>query len=192
MIAINESVQADFWKIVAESSIAVGDKERLAIELFFSADAGLSAEETLERAGKMGGKLSSEDAASAFELLERLGFAVKRETAGGDLRYELAGCAVLGGGTESAKSMGDVAAGRGGAEWMPLGFAGMMEKYVVREVGGGGRMSARMAEMGLTAGTELQVVGGGGGGPLIVSFRDSRMALGRGMAMKVMVSRLNA
>jgi ferrous iron transport protein A len=51
---------------------------------------------------------------------------------------------------------------------------------------GGRRMARRLAELGLTPGVHLRVVQDAGG-PLLVSVRDSRVALGRGIASKLSV-----
>lgn len=53
----------------------------------------------------------------------------------------------------------------------------------------GKRLKRRLAEMGLTPGVEMVVLQNNGG-PLLLSVRDSRLALGRGMAAKLDVSPL--
>lgn len=53
----------------------------------------------------------------------------------------------------------------------------------------GKRLKRRLAEMGLTPGVELVVLQNNGG-PLLLSVRDSRLAIGRGMAAKLDVSPL--
>lgn len=58
---------------------------------------------------------------------------------------------------------------------------------VVRCLKGGKDFVARMAAFGFTTGTEVAVGQNYGHGPLIVSVRDTRVALGRGEAHKVMV-----
>jgi ferrous iron transport protein A len=56
---------------------------------------------------------------------------------------------------------------------------------------GGRGIRQRLADIGLTPGTVLQVVQSDGWGPLIVAFKnDARLALGRGMAHKMMVEPL--
>ena len=47
--------------------------------------------------------------------------------------------------------------------------------------------SHRLAELGLTPGVEFEVLRKSNGGPLLLAVRDSRLALGRRMAQKVMV-----
>jgi len=51
----------------------------------------------------------------------------------------------------------------------------------------GKRLSHRLTELGLTPGVELMLVQNSGG-PLLLSVRDSRVALGRGMANKLRVA----
>jgi ferrous iron transport protein A len=51
--------------------------------------------------------------------------------------------------------------------------------------------SHRLAELGLTPGVELEVLRKGNGGPLLLAVRDSRLALGRRMAQRVIVVPVN-
>lgn len=50
----------------------------------------------------------------------------------------------------------------------------------------GKKLKHRLTELGLTPGVSLTVIQDNGG-PLLVSVRDSRVALGRGMADKMFV-----
>ena len=54
------------------------------------------------------------------------------------------------------------------------------------KVNAGRRFSQRLAELGLTPGVEFSVLHDNGG-PLLISVRNSRIALGRGMANKISV-----
>ncbi len=47
----------------------------------------------------------------------------------------------------------------------------------------------RLEDMGLRAGKVVEMLNKGGGGALLVKVDESRIAIGRGMAMKVMVRR---
>ncbi len=47
----------------------------------------------------------------------------------------------------------------------------------------------RLEDMGIRPGKEVEMLRNGGGGPLLVKVDASRIALGRGMAMKIMVRR---
>jgi ferrous iron transport protein A len=52
---------------------------------------------------------------------------------------------------------------------------------------GGKEVTRRLVELGLTPGVELRLLQDSGG-PVILAVRDSRIALGRGMAEKLLVS----
>jgi ferrous iron transport protein A len=65
---------------------------------------------------------------------------------------------------------------------LPAGFRG-----VVARVAGGRELAARLAAMGLTAGTEIIVLQNLGFGPMLARVRDTRIALGRTQAALVTV-----
>ncbi|MCX6843627.1 MAG: FeoA family protein [candidate division WOR-3 bacterium] len=52
---------------------------------------------------------------------------------------------------------------------------------------GGRGVAGRLSSMGLVPGTEVQVISGSRGGPVIVGLRGCRIAIGCGMANKIMV-----
>jgi ferrous iron transport protein A len=54
------------------------------------------------------------------------------------------------------------------------------------EIKAGHHLIHRLAELGLTPGVELEIVQDQGG-PLLLAVRNSRLALGRGMAAKIVV-----
>jgi Fe2+ transport system protein FeoA len=58
---------------------------------------------------------------------------------------------------------------------------------VVRQLRGGNELNSRLAALGLAVGTRLVVLQNSGHGPMLVSVRETRVALGRGEAMKVLV-----
>jgi ferrous iron transport protein A len=60
---------------------------------------------------------------------------------------------------------------------------------VIRQIRGGKDLVSRMAALGLTVGAAVTVVQNYGHGPLIALVRDSRVALGRGEALKVLVEK---
>jgi ferrous iron transport protein A len=60
---------------------------------------------------------------------------------------------------------------------------------VVRRLLGGAELAQRLAALGLTQGQPFVVLHNARGGPLLVSVRDTRIALGRGEAEKVLVER---
>jgi Fe2+ transport system protein FeoA len=69
----------------------------------------------------------------------------------------------------------------------PLAMTTVGEQVRLESIRGGKKFVRRLTALGLTPGVELSVVQDAGG-PLLVSVRDSRIALGRGMAYRVMVS----
>ena len=54
---------------------------------------------------------------------------------------------------------------------------------------GGHQFLSRLASLGFTPGARLQVVQNYGHGPIIVRLRDTRVALGRGEAKKILVEK---
>ena len=52
---------------------------------------------------------------------------------------------------------------------------------------GGRNLMKRLIDMGLTQGTRIHVLKSSGPGPMLIEVRGSRLALGRGIAMKIMV-----
>lgn len=65
------------------------------------------------------------------------------------------------------------------------------ERAVVRQFRAGRAVESRLASLGMTPGAALEVVQNYGRGPLIVSVRGTRIALGRGEAAKILVERSN-
>jgi ferrous iron transport protein A len=63
------------------------------------------------------------------------------------------------------------------------------EVGVVYELAGGWGFMSRLATLGFTPGAELTMVQNFGHGPLIVNIRGTRIALGRGEAAKVHVTK---
>jgi len=57
----------------------------------------------------------------------------------------------------------------------------------VQKLAGGRGFVSRLAALGLTPGARIKMVQNFGHGPLIVLVRETRLALGRGEAMKVFV-----
>jgi ferrous iron transport protein A len=64
------------------------------------------------------------------------------------------------------------------------------ESASICEVAGGQAFLSRLAPLGFTPGARLRMIQNMGRGPLIVLVRDTRIALGRGEADKILVERL--
>ena len=60
---------------------------------------------------------------------------------------------------------------------------------VVRKLEGGGEFATRLAALGLSIGSQVKVLQNRPHGPLLVLVRDTRVALGRGQALKILVEK---
>jgi ferrous iron transport protein A len=69
----------------------------------------------------------------------------------------------------------------------PLALAQEGERVRVVRLQRGERMARRLADMGLALGSEAVMLRGSGEGPVLVAVGDARIAIGRGMASRVMV-----
>ena len=69
----------------------------------------------------------------------------------------------------------------------PLSMAVAGQELRLVEIQAGRRLAHRLAELGLTPGVTLRVVQKNGG-PLLISVRGSRIAIGRGLAHKLLVT----
>jgi Fur family ferric uptake transcriptional regulator len=69
---------------------------------------------------------------------------------------------------------------------LPLSFASRGERVIVKQIRGGDTFKRRLTDMGIIPNLELEVLNNDG--PMLVAARDSRVALGMGMAAKIMVS----
>jgi ferrous iron transport protein A len=74
-------------------------------------------------------------------------------------------------------------------ERMSLSALASGEMGVVRELTGGWGFMSRLATLGFTPGARLTMVQNFGHGPLIVNIRGTRIALGRGEAAKVHITK---
>ncbi len=68
----------------------------------------------------------------------------------------------------------------------PLAMLQPGEVGTVIQVVAGRGLTLRLAEMGITPGTPIEVVHNNFG-PILIMVRNSRLVLGRGVAMKIMV-----
>ena len=61
---------------------------------------------------------------------------------------------------------------------------------VVRKMEGGRELATRLAALGLSIGSQVKVLQNRAHGPLLVLVRDTRVALGRGQALKILVEEI--
>jgi ferrous iron transport protein A len=63
------------------------------------------------------------------------------------------------------------------------------EKAIIISIRGGIGVAQRLTDMGLTPGTEITVIKSAFFGPIEISVRGSTLAIGRGIASKILVER---
>jgi Fe2+ transport system protein FeoA len=71
-----------------------------------------------------------------------------------------------------------------------LGSVRNGESVQIRGMDGGHQFLRRLASLGFTPGVHLEVIQNYGHGPIIVRLRDTRVALGRGEAEKILVRKV--
>jgi ferrous iron transport protein A len=69
----------------------------------------------------------------------------------------------------------------------PLSMVGAGETVKLTSINAGRGLNSRLASMGLVPNVEITVVRNAHPGPFVISVRDSRMMLGRGVADKIIV-----
>lgn len=70
----------------------------------------------------------------------------------------------------------------------PLTLAQIGRKLYIASVTGGRTVKSRLASLGLLPGQQVQVVRLPQFGPIVVSVKGTRLALGRGVAHKILVT----
>ena len=69
---------------------------------------------------------------------------------------------------------------------MPLSFATEGEENIIKQVGGKAEVRAHLETLGFVAGAAVKVITSMGGN-IIVNIKDSRVAISREMAAKIMI-----
>ncbi|MFC1992988.1 ferrous iron transport protein A [Chloroflexota bacterium] len=72
---------------------------------------------------------------------------------------------------------------------MPLSMASPDEIVEVVSVRSGWGLQRRLADMGLTPGVKVRIINSQQTGPVVIEIRGSRLALGHGVAHKIMVTK---
>lgn len=75
--------------------------------------------------------------------------------------------------------------------YRPLSELPAGARIVVRRVDGGRGLLSRLAALGLAVGSDLEVLQNSPDGPMLVRVRNTRVALGRSEARKVLVEALH-
>jgi ferrous iron transport protein A len=71
-------------------------------------------------------------------------------------------------------------------EVLPLCFSSCASKVQVAEIAGGTRMKEKVQSMGIAPGSTLEVIQSGSG-PMLIGVNSTRLAIGNGIAAKIMV-----
>jgi len=72
---------------------------------------------------------------------------------------------------------------------MPLAMASPGEVVQVVDIRAGGGLTKRLVDMGLLPGVNIRVISSQRPGPVVVEVKGTRLALGYGMAQKILVTR---
>ena len=70
---------------------------------------------------------------------------------------------------------------------MPLSMVQEGDEVKIHCVGCGFGLKRRLCDLGLYDGTKVQIVKNDISGPIILKVKDSKLVLGRGQALKIMV-----
>lgn len=71
---------------------------------------------------------------------------------------------------------------------MPLAMAGAGERLVIKEMRAGRMARSKLTSLGLCPGDIIEIISNDGQGRLVVGHNSSRLAMGRGIAGKIMVT----
>lgn len=71
---------------------------------------------------------------------------------------------------------------------IPLAIAYPGQKVRVVSIVAGRGLRQRLISMGLNVGSEIEVIKSGAPGPFLIAVKETRLAIGRGIAYKIMVS----
>jgi len=71
---------------------------------------------------------------------------------------------------------------------VPLAFLSENKQATVVKVVGGRGLVRRLYELGFTPGTKVRVISSSSPGPVLVDVKGARIALGRGVTMKIIVN----
>ena len=71
---------------------------------------------------------------------------------------------------------------------IPLALAKPGERVIIREIAGGKSALLRLSSMGLRPGDQIEIINNTGHGRIILGHGYTRLAMGRGVAQKIMVS----
>jgi len=75
------------------------------------------------------------------------------------------------------------------ASTVPLSMVSPGDVVRIVQIRGGRGLARKLADMGLVPGTSIRVINAQGLGPVVLEARGTRLALGHGMAQRILVWR---
>ena len=75
-----------------------------------------------------------------------------------------------------------------GKQLFPLSTTQIGDRVVINQILSGQNMELRLSQMGLTLGSEVQIISKTKSGSVIICIQDEQIGLGAGMAERVMVT----
>ena len=73
---------------------------------------------------------------------------------------------------------------------MSLAMARPGELVTVTGIRAGRGLQRKLTDMGLTPGVQIRVINSGASGPVLIDLRETRIALGHGIAQKIVVNKI--
>jgi len=73
---------------------------------------------------------------------------------------------------------------------MPLTKAKPGQEFYLKEVIGGTGVKKRLMAMGFVPGVNLSLASGGKGGPVVINLHNTKIAIGKGLASKIIVEQI--
>jgi len=77
------------------------------------------------------------------------------------------------------------------SRYLTLAHAAQGIKYKIDKIAGGHGLNSRLMSIGFLPGEIISVINQSGWGPLTVSVKGSKIALGRGIAHKILIQELD-
>jgi Fur family ferric uptake transcriptional regulator len=210
MERLHQYERDEFINICKEHGLNYSDKRLLVLEAFLGTTEHLTIAALQEHLESQGQRLASDFIGETLDLLCRYGYAYKKEFEGQEIQYEHRHigwhhdhliCADCGRIQEFHNKEIEALQRQIAQDRYFTLLHHNMELYGIcgecRKQRRPGiplsfvQVQQRLADMGLTPGTTIEVIKASGPGPIIVAFRGSRIALGHGLSQKVLVSTNN-
>ena len=78
-----------------------------------------------------------------------------------------------------------------GRSFMPLSLAGQGERLIIMEIRAGKTARSKLTSLGFCPGDPIEIINNDNHGRLVIAHNNTRVAIGRGIAEKIMVDFVN-